>query len=111
MATQFTKNCMGSRDIDEMATYTAVVSVMQDLEEYLTAFDTIFRSSELGLSPFAKRGIQNLYGAVSSMDSFLRDSSGLSYNRRLTHHTILNNRITNVSLTIGTYIDYWVCIY
>lgn len=94
-----------------MATYTAVVSVMQDLEEHLTAFDTIFRSSELELSPFSKRDIQKLYDAVSLMDSFLRDSSGLSYSRRLTHHTLLNKRITNVSLTVGTYIDYWVCIY
>lgn len=93
--------------MDEMATYTAVVSVMQDLEEHLTAFDTIFRSSELELSPFSKRDIQKLYDAVSLMDSFLRDSSGLSYSRRLTHHTLLNKRITSVSLTVGTYIDYW----
>ncbi|KAH6812322.1 hypothetical protein C2S51_026084 [Perilla frutescens var. frutescens] len=87
----------------EMATYTAVVSLMQDLEELLTSFDSIFRWSEGGFSPFTKRVIQNFYSAVSLMDSFLRDSSGLSYTRQFT----LEKRITNVSLMAWTYIDFW----
>lgn len=91
-----------------MATYVAVVSLMQDLEQLLSSYDLILGSTNI--CPFEKGEIRILYNNVSLMDSLLRDSSGESYNHELIMSQTLEKRITDVTLTAGNYVDFWVYI-
>lgn len=85
-----------------MATYVAVVSFMQDLEQLLSSYHPILGSR---ICPFTKEETEILYNHVSLMDSFLL--GGENYNHRLMNQT-LEKRIRDVALIAGNYVDFWV---
>ncbi|KAI3445834.1 hypothetical protein Pfo_002499 [Paulownia fortunei] len=89
-----------------MATFTVVVSLMQDLEQLLSSYGHVFGLKLQGFCPFTKEEIEILYRTVSLMDSLLRDSSGESYNHEFMNK-ILEKRIRDVAHKAGNYVDFW----
>lgn len=87
----------------DMATCFAVVGLLQDLEDYLSFYNTIFHS----WCPFPKKEIQILHDSVSLMDSLLRDSSGFSYAHELIDQ-VKENRIRSMACKAGDYLNFWV---
>ncbi|PIN16903.1 Apoptotic ATPase [Handroanthus impetiginosus] len=93
-----------------MASYIAVVTLMQDLEQLLSSYSDIFGLELQEDCPFTKEEIEILYDNVSLMDSLLRDSSGESYNRDFMDQ-ILEKRISDVARKAGNYVDFWAAEY